>query len=436
MAVSDILIHELGLQGDGVHIGPHGRVYVDRALPGELVRAQIARDSQSILRGEVTQVLSASKHRQAPPCDHYSRCGGCTLQHLKEKTYQQWKTEKVQQHFYSQRLKPRQWLPTVFLGNHNRRRATFALAKVGSQTQMGYYRRRSQEIFDVRDCLVLDRSLLELKNLVKPALGELLKEGELIHVFFQKGTHATEMLLTGPMGKSGRPNPKAWEKIRSLGESGLFVRIAWRLDEQSTPEVVFEMAPLLVRFGDLEVNLPIGAFLQPTGEGETALVAAVMQAVPTRGKFADLFSGCGTFSGPLVARGSVEAFESEPQAVKALGRAARSFPLRAFKRDLYRNPLRREELNRYDAVVFDPPRAGCLEQVLQLATSKVGTLVGVSCNPATFARDAKVLCDGGYWLQSVQVIDQFSWSHHVEVVAVFTKQKRRKPESLRGREVV
>ena len=124
----------------------------------------------------------------------------------------------------------------------------------------------------------------------------------------------------------------------------------------------------------------------------------------------------------MLTRGSVDAYESVPQMVNALSKAARGKPLKVFRRDLFRNPLRREEINRYDAVVFDPPRAGCLEQVTAMASARVRTLIGVSCNPATFARDARILCHGGYRLQTLQTIDQFLWSHHVEVVGVFTKQ--------------
>jgi 23S rRNA (uracil1939-C5)-methyltransferase len=148
----------------------------------------------------------------------------------------------------------------------------------------------------------------------------------------------------------------------------------------------------------------------------------VMELLPASGKFADLFSGCGTFSGPMLARGSVDAYESVAPAIRALDKAKAALPLKAFRRDLDREPLRREEANRYDAIVFDPPRAGAAEQAKALAAAKMPVLIGVSCNPATFARDARMLVDGGYRFDSVRVIDQFTWSHHVELVAGFTKK--------------
>ena len=144
--------------------------------------------------------------------------------------------------------------------------------------------------------------------------------------------------------------------------------------------------------------------------------------MPDKGKFADLFSGSGTFTGPMLARGSVDAYDSVAPAIRALEKAKGALPLKAFRRDLEREPLTREEANRYDAIVFDPPRAGAAEQAKALASAKTPVLIAVSCNPASFARDARTLVDGGYKLDSVKVIDQFTWSHHVELVAGFVKR--------------
>ena len=188
-------------------------------------------------------------------------------------------------------------------------------------------------------------------------------------------------------------------------------------------QTLIKKEPVHKTFGNLKVELPPAAFLQPTSEGEEALVTAVMNAIPAKGKFLDLFSGCGTFSGPLLERGSVDAFESGELAVKALSKLSSEFPLRVYRRDLFKNPVRYQDLNRFDAIIFDPPRAGCVEQAHEMALSKCETLVGISCNPATFARDAKILAKGKYQLKSLQVIDQFLWSHHVEVVGVFTKAR-------------
>jgi len=186
---------------------------------------------------------------------------------------------------------------------------------------------------------------------------------------------------------------------------------------------MLEAKPLFATFDTLTVALPPLAFLQPTTPGEDALAGAVMDALPARGKFADLFAGCGTFAGRILTRGSVDAYESADAAVRALEKAKGQLPLKAVRRDLFRNPVSAREADAYDAIVFDPPRAGAHDQAKQLAESKVPRLIGVSCNPATFARDARILVDGGYGLDSITVVDQFTWSHHVELVGVFSKAR-------------
>lgn len=184
---------------------------------------------------------------------------------------------------------------------------------------------------------------------------------------------------------------------------------------------MLEVSPLRAKFGALDVALPALAFLQPTTAGEAALVDAVMELLPRAGKFADLFAGCGTFSGPMLERGPVDAYENASSAVRALEKSKGTKPLKAIERDLFRQPLQPVEANRYDAIVFDPPRAGAQEQAKALAASQVPRLIAVSCDPGSFARDARILVDGGYRLESVKVIDQFTWSHHVELVACFTR---------------
>jgi len=234
-----------------------------------------------------------------------------------------------------------------------------------------------------------------------------------------------ELAITGPVGKKGKPDLPVREAIAELAHKADINRISWRArerDQRDDIEVMIERNPLIAKFGALDVALPPLAFLQPTQAGETALVEAVMELLPASGKFADLFAGSGTFSGPMLGRGSVHAYESVGPAIRALDKARGPLPLKAFRRDLDREPLRREEANRYDAIVFDPPRAGAAEQVKALASAKTPLLIAVSCNPATFARDARILVDGGYRLDSVKVIDQFTWSHHVELVAGFSKR--------------
>jgi 23S rRNA (uracil1939-C5)-methyltransferase len=265
---------------------------------------------------------------------------------------------------------------------------------------------------------------MAMRTRLTTALAPILHEAKPATVFIQAVDGQFDIVITGPVGKTGKPDAPTRTAIAQFARASNVNRIAWRAGSDDAAEIIVETGPLRARFGDLDVTLPPLAFLQPTQAGEDALVAAVMTLLPRTGKFADLFSGCGTFTGPMLARGAVDAYESVGSAIRALDKAKGARPLKALRRDLFLNPLRRDEANRYDAIVFDPPRAGAREQARTLASSRTPLLVGVSCNPATFARDARILVDGGYRLDSVRVVDQFTWSHHVELVAAFTKRAR------------
>lgn len=420
----DLVIQELGPKGDGISRSQGVAVYVDRALPGDRIQAKIARDAEGVLRGELLRVVKPSPHRVKAPCPNYDVCGGCTLQHAKEDFYRQWKLGIVRDALHGKGLKPRVWHDPVFLPAGDRRRATFTACKKNGAVILGHYRRRAHHVTDIATCLVADPAVMELRAGLTTLLAPILQEGSPAAAFIQAVDGQFDIVITGPVGRTGKPDLPVREAIAAFARGSGVNRIAWRANPDDAAEVITETAPVRARFGDLEIVLPPLAFLQPTQAGETALVESVMTLLPPAGKFADLFSGCGTFTGPMLSRGAVDAYESVGSAIRALDKAKGARPLRAIRRDLFLHPLRRDEANRYDAIVFDPPRAGAQEQVRTLASSRTPLLVGVSCNPATFARDARILVDGGYRLDSVRVVDQFTWSHHVELVAAFTKRAR------------
>ncbi|HEY1505864.1 MAG TPA: class I SAM-dependent RNA methyltransferase [Stellaceae bacterium] len=423
--VGEIRIDALGPKGDGIGQSQGGRVYVERALPGETLRANIHRGDDGMLRGEIIAVLEASPHRVKPPCPNYDLCGGCSLQHADDAFYRDWKVAIVRDALKRKGLTPKIWGTPVFVPPATRRRATFNAHKHNGRVTLGYFRRRTHRVTEIRACLVADPAIMALRDKLAPLLAPILTEGKEADIFIQMVSGRSELAITGAVGKKGKPDLPVREAIAELAQKVDINRISWRArerDRRDDIEVMIERNPLIARFGALEVALPPLAFLQPTQAGETALVEAVMALLPARGTFADLFSGSGTFTGPLLARGTVDAYESVAPAIRALEKAKGALPLKSFCRDLEREPLKREEANRYDAIVFDPPRAGAAEQVKALASAKTPLLVGVSCNPATFARDARILVDGGYRLDSVKVIDQFTWSHHVELVAGFSKK--------------
>ncbi len=414
-------IHDLAPLGDGIHRAGRERIYVDRSLPGDVVEARVQKPAGGIVRAEIERIVEASPHRVKAPCPHYDVCGGCTLQHASEDFYRTWKIETVRTALGRQNIEPATWRAPVFLPEGKRRRATFAASKKKNTVTLGYFRRRSHAVTDISSCLIAEPAIMDMRRKLAGALAPILAEGKPADIFLQMAANQFDLAITGAVGKKGRPDLMVHEVAADLAHKLGIARISWRSKEYSEAEVLVEISPVTARFGILDVPLPPLAFLQPTKAGEDALTAAVMAALPARGTFADLFSGCGTFSGAMLARGPVDAFDSMEPAVRALDKAKGAHPLRARRRDLGRQPLDADETGRYDAIVFDPPRAGAEEQAKALATSPVPRLVGVSCNPVSFARDARILIAGGYTLDSVQIVDQFTWSHHVELVAAFSR---------------
>lgn len=421
-------IQRLGPKADGIHESPEGQVYVDRALPGDVVHASVRPDRAGLYRGEIVRIVTPSPHRQPSPCRHYDRCGNCTLLHVTPAYYRQWKIALLDDALRRQRLVPARRLEPVFLGTGNRRRATFAAYRLRKKVVLGYYRRRSKEITPIDECLVAHPKLLAVREAVRPYLAKILVDGGWpTDVFLQLVGESADLTITGPVGRDGTPDLEVEQAVETLLALTPVARVSWRPDEEAPLSTLGDKDPaknLAATFGKLRVPLPPAAFLQPTEEGERALVSAVLLGLPEAGRFADFFSGCGTFTGPMLERGPVDAFEAAPAAVKALERAEGAERLKAYRRDLFRTPLHKE-LSRYDAVVLDPPRGGAVEQASALSQSAVPVVILVSCNPATFARDARWLVGGGYLFESLQLVDQFVGSHHVEVVGVFTKRSGR-----------
>jgi 23S rRNA (uracil1939-C5)-methyltransferase len=417
---ADLPIHELNAKGEGVHRGPRENTFIYRALPGDRVEAALRRDIDGVQRGDVIAVLEASPDRVAAPCPHYGACGGCTMQHARDDFYRQWKTSLVRSAIEKAGLAPRTWHPPVFLPPGGRRRVTFTALKQNGHVALGYSRRGIRQVVEIATCLIADPAIMALHAKLSAPLAPLLQEGQPATVFIQTVAEGCELVLTGPIGATGKPDAGTRDAIAQLAAVAKANRVSWRANLGDVPDVLLETAPLYARFAALEVALPPLAFMQPTDAGARALTQAVMAALPAHGAFADLFCGCGTFTGAMLARGTVDAFDSTGPAIDALNHA-RAAGLTATRRDLFRRPLSRDEAERYDAIVFDPPRAGAQAQVAAIAGSKVPVVVAVSCNPATFARDARILVNGGYRLDSVTVVDQFTWSHHVELVAAFSK---------------
>lgn len=410
----ELQIVRLGAQGDGVAETPSGLVYVPFTLQGERVVADVEGE-----RGWLVEVLEASGERVAPPCRHFGTCGGCALQHMKSPTYLAWKKAQVVEAFRPRGITAP--VAGVVACSGKRRRAAFSARQAsGGQSvagvTIGFHEAGSHDLVDLKTCEVLHPGIVAalplLRELVRPMLSRR-SETRVVATWTHGG------LDVGLEEVAAKLTPVLRAHIaRTAGEGGIA-----RISVNGDP--VYEGLQPILKFGNVEVIAPPGSFLQAVAEAEAAMGDLVLQATGKAKRVADLFSGLGAFTFRLAERSRVFAVDSDRTAIAALQAAAKRGnglkPIEAVARDLFREPLSATELRDFDAVVFDPPRAGAEAQAKMIARSKVKTVVAVSCNPATLARDARTLVDGGYVLESVTPIDQFEYSPHIEAVAVFRK---------------
>lgn len=387
-------IVRIAARGDGVTAtGKH----VAFGVPGDSVGAD--------------GVLVPGPHHQAPPCSHFPECGGCQLQNADDEVYRQYLTSRVETALTQHDLETE--IRSPHLSPHrSRRRASLRALKIGQGVFIGFNAAKSNHIIDMRECHILRPELFALIDPLHKMLNGLLpvrRTGEIQLTLLDQGR---DVLLKGvePEGYD------AMEALTAFCEANRLARLS--IDQGLGSETLYEPVPATITLSGIPVTFPVGAFLQATEDGEQVLANCVQEAVRGSERVADLFAGLGTFA--LALTGKVYAAEASRDAVLALKRAAPD--LAAEHRDLYRRPLDANELKVFDAVVFDPPRAGAEQQVKALASSDVARIAYVSCNPATFARDAKILAEGGYRLNWVRPVGQFRWSTHVELAAAFSRQ--------------
>ncbi len=397
-------INRLGHQGDGIADGP---VYIPRALPGEVVSGTLVGQLLEDMRVE-----TPSDQRVKAPCRHYKACGGCQLQHASDTFVADWKVEIVRTALSAQGLEA-PMRPIHTSPERSRRRATIAVRRTKKGTLAGFHGRASDTITEIPDCHLLDPALIAA---IPVAEALALLGGS------RKGVLAVTLTLSeGGLDiavSGGKPldGPLELALAQATEKHGL-ARLSW------DGEVIAMRQPPVQRFGTAGVIPPPGAFLQATKDGEQALTQAVLEATQGAKRIVDLFAGSGTFSLPLAQEAEVHAVEGESAMTQALDQGWRKATglkrVTCEARDLFRRPLMSDEFKGFDAVVLDPPRAGAEAQVAELAQAQPPVIAYVSCNPITFARDAKTLVDAGYALEWVQVVDQFRWSSHTELAARF-----------------
>lgn len=403
-------ITRLGHQGDGIAQTDAGPVFAPMTLPGEEVTGTL--DGQRLRE---VRIVTPSEDRVSADCRHYKSCGGCQLQHASDEFVAEWKVGVVQQALAAQGLETT-FRPILTSPPQTRRRASLSVRRTKKGAMAGFHAKGSDVIVQVPDCQLLHPELMQAMAVAeKLAMIGGSRKGEL-SVLATMSETGLDLAVTG-----GKPLDEQLRiDLSAEVEAFKLARLAW------DDEVVGQREPPLQAFGKAHVSPPSGAFLQATPQGELDLLAAVKEIVGPAKQVIDLFAGCGTFALPLAETAEVHAVEGEKAMMAALDlgwrRAQGLKKVSHEARDLFRRPLMPDELQKTDAVVIDPPRAGAEAQVRELAASAVPVIAFVSCNPVTFARDAKILLAGNYQLHWVQVVDQFRWSSHVELVAKFTRK--------------
>lgn len=399
-------ITRLGAQGDGIARHEGREVFVPLCLPGESVMARLSGD-----RAEVIEWLTAAADRAEARCSHYGDCGGCSLQHLSEAAYEAFKRASVTTALSYAGITA-QLQPTLTVAPGSRRRAVFAARRAQGRVWLGFHGRRSHRIVPIDDCAVIRpalRALLpglrQIAELAAPAREPL-------------SLTACETLTGVDLALAGAPRDLNADQRARLIEAAAGIGLT-RLSVNG--EIAMQRTAPLLPMGAARVTPPPGGFLQASAEAEAAMTGLVCKTLAGSKAVVDLFAGAGTFCLPLASFAKVHAVESETGGLAAIDSAARRTqglrPVTTEKRDLFRQPLSRQELRRFDAAVIDPPRAGAEGQTREIAASDLRRVAMISCNAQTFARDLRIMLDAGYRLETLTPVDQFLWSPHIEIVA-------------------
>ncbi|MGN7868898.1 class I SAM-dependent RNA methyltransferase [Paracoccus sp. 22332] len=406
-------VERLGRRGDGVAAGDAGRALAPLTLPGERIEGE-AQDG----RIAAPRIVTPSADRVRPICAHYRACGGCSLMHASDGFTTAWKRQVVEAALAARGL------PAPIEAVHvspplSRRRAVLSGKRTKKGALVGFHARASDVIVDLAECHVMRPQITAALPLLRQITVAGASRSAELSMTVIHGPAGLDLTITG-----GKPlDPALFQTLAALADQGDLARLTWQ-DQAGDSQSITRRPPALP-MGRARVVPPPGAFLQATPDGEGALLAAVRGMTAGATRIVDLFAGCGTFALPLAEAATVHAVEGLAAPLAALDAGWRAAPglgrVTTEIRDLARRPLMADELERFDAIVIDPPRAGAEAQAREIARSRVGRLAFVACDPVNFSRDAQLLADGGFRLTRLIVVDQFRWSPHVETVAEFVR---------------
>ncbi len=406
-----LTIKTIGARGDGIGDMDGARIAVAYALPGETLAVGAIEEG----RAQIESILAPSADRIAPFCRHFGSCGGCSLQHWAKTPYQHWKRDLVVEALERAGIDA-PVAPLIDAHGLGRRRVTLHLRVAEGKPVAGFMSARSHRLIDLDRCPILVPALNDAATIARAFWPALRRYEKPVDVQIT----ATDTGLDVDLRGVGKIEEVSRRELALLAQKLGLARLTLH------GVLIIETLRPILSMGKAKVTPPPGGFLQATAEGEAALARLVLEPLPKSARrVADLFSGVGPFTFQIAGRSAVAAFDSDAAAIDALLTAQRHAPglkpITATRRDLFRDPLSAKEMSVFDAVVFDPPRAGAEAQARMLAGSKIRDVVAVSCNPQSFARDAAILVAGGYRIEKLTPVDQFSWSHHVEIVGHFRR---------------
>lgn len=422
--IEHVVIERLGARADGIAQHEGLPFYVAGAIPGDVVSARVVERKKGGVFAEIAHIETPSPDRVTPGCRHYEQCGGCQIQHISPAAYENWISARVTETLSRQGVEGYDLRSPIIVPPRSRRRVSFKAINTINGIVFGFNEQQSHQIIDLEECPATSITITELLPPLKALLAIVASEKALLTVQITETASGLDILIDGAVKES----LDARETLAQFADDHDIARLQCMREGQLDP-ISMRREPVM-RFGGVPVLLPAGAFTQAAEVGEKALVSAVLEATEGYARVADLFCGVGTFTFPLARSHQVLAVEGAQDALVALENGRNSAQSSGIKlkqiisrhRDLFRRPLTATELKPFEVVVLDPPRAGAEAQAVEIAQSDVKQVVSVSCNINTFARDVRLLQDGGYKLKSVQPIDQFLWSHHLEIVGVLDRE--------------
>lgn len=418
----EVLIERLGVRGDGIAATNEGTLYVAGAVPGDRLRARRMSRRGDGYAAAIVKLITPSPARREPECPYFSACGGCAAQHLDQQRYETWKRGLIEDALRRHGLPIEELQPLMRCPVADRRRAQLHARRLRRSMELGFHAPSSREIVDIEECSVMRSAIVRLLNPLRLMLPALLKRGRRMELLLTETADGVDLVMTGEV----ESRAENIEMLAAFARDAGIPRISWRPHRDALTEPLIQFHEPHIDIAGVRVALPPGAFLQASQAAEQKLATFVAEHIGTATRIADLYAGLGAFTLPLISDGRhVHAVDKDGDSLSALalaaGRANLGGRLTTERRDLNATPLQPDELNRHDAIIFDPPRAGAREQARMLALSNVPRVIAISCEASSFARDAATIVNGGYRLETVLPVDQFVYSSKLEIAALFRR---------------